>query len=83
MDPAYTMLLVWALIGALAAGLIGTAPNDRAFFGRVVDGVLGGCLAGSLFHKLELSLPFYVGSLLAALVGAVLVVAIINRCRAV
>lgn len=81
MDTAYTLLAVWALIGAIAGGLIKDAPRDQGFFDRFIDGALGGCVAGSLFHRLDLGLPFYLGTLLSAVVGAALVVTIFNRIR--
>lgn len=81
MDTAYLMLAVWALIGAVAGGIIKAAPRDKVFFERVVDGALGGCVAGSLFYKLEMGLPFYVGSVLSAVVGAILVVIVLDRSR--
>jgi uncharacterized membrane protein YeaQ/YmgE (transglycosylase-associated protein family) len=81
MDSAYILLAVWALIGALAGGLMNDAPRDRVFIARVVDGALGGCVAGSLFYKLDLDLPFYFGSLLSAVVGGIIVVIVFDRLR--
>ena len=57
------------------------APRDRIFVARVVDGALGGCVAGSLFYKLDLGLPFYFGSLLSAVVGGIIVVIVFDRLR--
>jgi uncharacterized membrane protein YeaQ/YmgE (transglycosylase-associated protein family) len=82
MNTALVMLAVWALIGAVAGGLAKSAPGDKVFFDHVINGALGGCVAGSLFHKLELGLPFYVGSLLSAVAGAILVVILLDRLRA-
>jgi uncharacterized membrane protein YeaQ/YmgE (transglycosylase-associated protein family) len=81
MDSAYILLAVWGLIGALAGGLMNDAPRDRVFISRVVDGALGGCVAGSLFYKLDLGLPFYFGSLLSAVVGGIIVVVVLDRLR--
>ena len=81
MDSAYILLAVWALVGALAGGLVSETPKDRVFIARVFDGALGGCVTGSLFYKLELGLPFYFGSLLSAVVGGVIVVIVLDRLR--
>lgn len=81
MNTAYIILVVWALIGALAGGLTTSAQGDKAFLHRVIDGALGGCVAGSLIYKLELGLPFNFGSLLAAVAGAILFVIIVDRMR--
>jgi uncharacterized membrane protein YeaQ/YmgE (transglycosylase-associated protein family) len=77
----YIMVVVWVIIGALAAGLTTSAIGDRAYLGQVIYGGLGGCVAGSLFYRIEIGLPLYIGSLLSAVVGAILVVLIIDRLR--
>lgn len=82
MSTAYILLIVWALIGALAGGVFKAAASDKVFFGRVIDGALGGCVAGTLVYNLELGLPLYFGSLLSAAAGAILFVMIIDRWRA-
>ncbi len=81
MSTAYILLIVWTLTGALAGGVFKAAPNDKVFFGRVVDGALGGCVGGTLVYNLELGLPLYFGSLVSAAVGAILLVMIIDQWR--
>jgi uncharacterized membrane protein YeaQ/YmgE (transglycosylase-associated protein family) len=81
MDSTYILLAVWALAGAVVGGLVKDASRDRVFLDHTIDGALGGCVAGALFYKLALGLPFYFGSLLSAVVGAIAVVIALDRLR--
>jgi uncharacterized membrane protein YeaQ/YmgE (transglycosylase-associated protein family) len=71
-------LIGWIIIGLLAGWLAGTISRGRGF-GCVVDvilGLIGAVLGGWIFSKLEIPTYGFIGSLAAATVGAVLLVAI-------
>lgn len=82
MDTADLLLTIWALIGALAGAVIYRVFKRRGCLDAVIDGALGGAVAGTLVYKLHLGLPFYSGTLVSALVGAIAVVIMLDRYRA-
>jgi uncharacterized membrane protein YeaQ/YmgE (transglycosylase-associated protein family) len=71
-------LIGWIVIGLLAGWLAGTLSRGRGF-GCIVDvilGLIGAVLGGWIFTKLGIVAFGFLGSLAAATVGAVLLVAI-------
>jgi uncharacterized membrane protein YeaQ/YmgE (transglycosylase-associated protein family) len=71
-------LIGWIIIGLLAGWLAGTISRGRGF-GCIVDvilGLIGAVLGGWIFTKLGITAYGFLGSLAAATVGAILLVAI-------
>lgn len=71
-------LIGWIIIGLLAGWLAGKLSRGRGF-GCVVDvilGLIGAVVGGWIFTKLGIMAFGFIGSLAAATVGAVLLVAI-------
>jgi uncharacterized membrane protein YeaQ/YmgE (transglycosylase-associated protein family) len=71
-------LIGWIIIGLLAGWIAGTISRGRGF-GCIVDvilGLIGAVLGGWIFTKLGIATFGFFGSLAAATVGAILLVAI-------
>ena len=71
-------LIGWIIIGLLAGWLAGKLSRGRGF-GCIVDvilGLIGAVVGGWIFTKLGIVTFGFIGSLAAATVGAVLLVAI-------
>jgi uncharacterized membrane protein YeaQ/YmgE (transglycosylase-associated protein family) len=71
-------LIGWIVIGLLAGWLAGTISRGRGFgcIVNVILGLIGAVLGGWIFTKLGIVAFGFIGSLAAATVGAVLLVAI-------
>jgi len=71
-------LIGWIIIGLLAGWLAGTISRGRGFgcIVNVILGLIGAVLGGWIFSKLGIVAFGFIGSLAAATVGAVLLVAI-------
>ena len=71
-------ILWWLLIGLIAGWLAGTVARGRGF-GCVVDvilGLIGAVIGGWIFERLGIGVFGFWGSLAAATVGAIVLVAI-------
>ena len=71
-------LIAWIVIGLLAGWIAGHLTRGRGF-GCIVDialGLIGAVIGGWVFEKLGIVLWGFLGSLAAATVGAVLLVAV-------
>lgn len=71
-------LLAWIIIGLIAGGLTGTVTRGRGFgcFADTILGMVGALIGGWIFSKLGITTFGFFGSLAAAFVGAVVLVAI-------
>jgi uncharacterized membrane protein YeaQ/YmgE (transglycosylase-associated protein family) len=71
-------LIGWIIIGLLAGWLAGTISRGRGFgcIVNVILGLIGAVLGGWIFSRLGIVAFGFIGSLAAATVGAVLLVAI-------
>ncbi|MGH9728473.1 MAG: GlsB/YeaQ/YmgE family stress response membrane protein [Candidatus Acidiferrales bacterium] len=71
-------LLAWILIGLIAGWLTGTVTRGRGFgcFADTILGMVGALIGGWIFSKLGITVFGFFGSLAAAFVGAVVLVAI-------
>lgn len=68
----------WIIIGLLAGWIAGTVTRGRGF-GCLVDvvlGLIGAVIGGWIFTRLGITTFGFIGSLAAATVGAVLLVAV-------
>jgi uncharacterized membrane protein YeaQ/YmgE (transglycosylase-associated protein family) len=71
-------LIAWLIVGLIAGWVAGTVTRGRGF-GCMVDvilGLVGAVIGGWIFTKLGIPTWGFWGSLAAAIVGAVLLVAI-------
>jgi len=68
----------WILIGLIAGWLAGTVSRGRGFgcLANIILGLIGAVIGGWIFQKLGIEVLGFFGSLAAATVGAVLLVAI-------
>ena len=75
-------LLVFLIVGAVAGWLAGVIVKGHGFglVGNIVVGIIGALLAGLLLPRLGLSLglPDIVGSIVYAMIGAVILLVIIG-----
>lgn len=71
-------LLAWIVIGLIAGWLTGTVTRGRGFgcFADTILGMVGALIGGWIFSKLGIAEFGFLGSLAAAFVGAVVLVAI-------
>ncbi|HVA17682.1 MAG TPA: GlsB/YeaQ/YmgE family stress response membrane protein [Candidatus Dormibacteraeota bacterium] len=71
-------LLAWIIIGLIAGWLSGTVTRGRGFgcFADTILGMVGALIGGWIFSKLGITTFGFFGSLAAAFVGAVVLVAI-------
>ncbi len=71
-------LLGWIIIGLIAGWLAGTVSRGRGFgcLADIILGLVGAVVGGWIFYKLGIRAGGVLGSLAAAFVGAVVLVAI-------
>lgn len=71
-------LLAWIVIGLLAGWIAGTVTRGRGFgcIVNIVLGLVGAVIGGWIFSRLGIVTWSFLGSLAAATVGAVVLVAI-------
>ena len=76
-------LLLFLMIGALAGWLAGVIMKGKGFgwLGNLVVGILGGLMGGFLFGLLGVGGEGIVGSLASALIGAIVLLWIINLIK--
>lgn len=78
------MYFIWFLIiGLLAGWLAGHVMRGRGFglLGDLVVGVIGAWLGGAILHAFGLYSVGFIGSLATALVGAVILLALIRAIK--
>jgi uncharacterized membrane protein YeaQ/YmgE (transglycosylase-associated protein family) len=78
-------ILVWILSGIVAGWLTGLIMRGRGFgiIGDLIIGLIGGLIGGWLFGLLGLAASSWVGEILMAVAGGVVLVAIIRALRRV
>ena len=71
-------LLAWILIGLIAGWLTGKVTHGKGFgcIANLVLGLVGAVIGGWIFSRLGIEAWGFIGSLAAAVVGAVVLVAI-------
>ncbi|MBN2172176.1 MAG: GlsB/YeaQ/YmgE family stress response membrane protein [Candidatus Krumholzibacteriota bacterium] len=78
------MAFLWFLIiGAVIGWLAGRIVKGSGFglIGNILVGILGALLGGWLFRSLTITLSGLAGSLVTALVGAIILVLLLNLIR--
>ena len=76
-------ILIWIISGIIAGWLTGLVVRGRGFglLGDLVIGLFGGLIGGWLFGALGITATSWIGEILAAVVGGVILVAIIRALR--
>lgn len=77
---ALESLLVFLIVGAIAGWLAGVIVKGHGFglVGNIIVGIVGAFIAGWLLPSLGLGLSGIVGSIVYALIGAVILLVIIG-----
>ena len=78
-------ILVWIISGIIAGWLAGLIVRGRGYglLGDLIIGLLGGIIGGWLFDMLGIATTSWVGEIIAAVVGGVVLVAIVRALRRV
>jgi len=76
-------ILVWIISGIIAGWLTGLVVRGEGFglVGDLIIGLLGGLIGGWLFGLLGIATTSWVGEIVAAVVGGVVLVAVIRALR--
>lgn len=76
-------ILVWLISGIIAGWLTGLVVRGRGFglVGDLVVGLVGGLIGGWLFGQLGIATVSWIGEIIAAVVGGVILVAIVRVLR--
>jgi uncharacterized membrane protein YeaQ/YmgE (transglycosylase-associated protein family) len=76
-------ILVWIISGVIAGWLTGLIMKGRGFglLGDLLVGLLGGLVGGWLFSLLGLGVNGWLGEIVVAVVGGVVLVAIVRLLR--
>jgi uncharacterized membrane protein YeaQ/YmgE (transglycosylase-associated protein family) len=76
-------IILFIIIGAVAGWLAGMIMRGRGFglFGNILVGVIGGFLGGFIFGLIGIGGGGLIGSLITALVGAIVLLAIIGAVK--
>lgn len=90
MDASAAQILVWVIIGGLAGAFTGAiVRRNRGGFGvvgNIVVGLIGALLGGFIFDILNIpellpEIQFTANDLIAAVVGSLILVALLNFVR--
>ena len=78
-------LLVFLIVGAVAGWLAGVIVKGHGFglVGNIIVGIVGAFIAGWLLPSLGLGLTGIVGSIVYAMIGAVILLVVIGLIRRV
>lgn len=76
-------LIIFLVIGAIAGWLAGLIMKGGGFglIGDIIVGVIGSFIGGWLFGALGISTGGLIGSIIAAVVGAIILIAIIRLIK--
>jgi len=76
-------LLIWLIIGGVVGWLAGMIMGDReGVVMNIIVGIVGSFLGGLLFARGEINnAPLTVASFVVSLIGAVILLAIVNLAR--
>lgn len=76
-------ILLWLLIGALVGAVAGMIMGESVgLFGNIVIGVVGAFIGGLLFAHGDINnSPLTIGSFSVSLVGAIVLLGIVNLFR--
>lgn len=80
MEITLTSLVIWALIGLIAGWLAGELTRGRGFgvVGNIIIGIVGAILGGILLGFLGIDPGGFVGEVIQALIGALVLIALLS-----
>ena len=81
--PEFESVLAWIIVGAIAGWLAGVLVKgyDSGLIGNIVIGILGAGIAGVLAPQLGLYTKSMAGSIVAATLGAVILLFLVGLFR--
>jgi uncharacterized membrane protein YeaQ/YmgE (transglycosylase-associated protein family) len=81
----FIAVLIWIVVGIVAGWLTGLVVRGRGFglLGDLVIGLLGGVVGGLIFRLFGLAATSWLGQIVVAFVGGVILVALIRLLRRV
>ena len=76
-------LVIFLVIGAVAGWLAGQIMSGGGFglVGDVIVGIIGSIIGGWLFGVLGITVGGWIGQIVAALIGAIILIAIIRAVK--
>ena len=76
-------LIAWIIIGAIAGWLAGLIVKGYGFglIGNIIVGIVGAAIAGFLVPRLGLSTASTVGNVIAATIGAIILLLLVGLFR--
>lgn len=76
-------ILIWLISGIIAGWLTGLIVRGEGFglIGDLIIGLLGGLIGGWLFGLLGIVATGWIGEIVAAVVGGVVLVAVVRTLR--
>jgi uncharacterized membrane protein YeaQ/YmgE (transglycosylase-associated protein family) len=76
-------ILIWLISGIIAGWLTGLIVRGEGFglIGDLIIGLLGGLIGGWLFGFLGIATTSWVGEIVAAVAGGVVLVAVVRTLR--
>ena len=80
------VLLIWLIVGGVAGFLasVVVSGGGMGVLGDIIVGIIGAFIAGWLFPRLHIALPVgIVGTIIAAAIGAIILLLIIRLIRRV
>lgn len=83
MTLSLTSLIIWLLIGLIAGWLAGELTKGSGFglWGNIIIGIVGAILGGILLGALGVDPGGFVGEVLQAFIGALVLLAIVSIVR--
>ena len=83
MSITLASLVIWALIGLIAGWLAGEIMKGSGFglVGNIVIGIIGAILGGVLLGAVGVDPGGFIGEVIQALIGALVLLAIIGMVR--
>ena len=83
MEITLTSLVIWALIGLIAGWLAGEIMKGSGFgaVGNIVIGIIGAILGGVLLGLIGVDPGGFVGEVIQALIGALVLLALLRAVR--
>ena len=76
-------ILIWLIVGAVVGSLAGIIMGDGfGLIGNIVVGIVGSAIGGMLFSRGDINnAPLTVTTFVVSLLGAILLLAVVNLVR--
>lgn len=75
--------ILWIILGAIAGWIAGQVMKGGGFglLGNIGVGIVGSFIGGWLFDLLDISAGGFIGSLVAAVIGAIILLYVVRLVR--